>query len=154
MTLDQVSLGAMKYCFPLALLLCLAAGCATPASRIKKNPEAFNQLTPEIQTNVLAGRIDLGYTREAVELALGPPHRQYTRRVVGGKYTEVWSYTSTYTTTEHQRVDARVRCRDASGRTYSQSDWVYVDVDQKHEYERLRVEFENNTVAAIETLER
>ena len=145
----------MKHVFPWVLmLLCIGAGCATPASRIKKNPEVYNQLAPEIQTNVLADRIDLGYTREAVELALGPPQRHYTRRVAGGKNTEVWSYTSTYTTTDRQRVDARVRCRDASGRTYTQSDWVYVDVDQLHEYERLRVEFETNTVATIETLER
>lgn len=144
----------MKPIVALILLLTFAAGCSTPASRAKKNPEVFNQLTPEVQTNVLAGRIDLGYSRDAVSLALGPPHRQYTRRVVGGKNTAVWSYTSTYTTTDRQRVNARVRCRDGKGQTYTESDWVYVDVDQKHEYERLRVEFENDTVAAIETLER
>lgn len=144
----------MKRLSILLTVAALAAGCATPASRIKKNPEAFARLPPEVQTNVQAGRIDLGYSTEAVELALGPPPRRYVRKVAGGKHTEVWSYTATYTTTDRQRVDARVRGYDKDGRSRSYTDSVYVDVEQRHEYERLRVEIETNTVVAIETLER
>lgn len=145
----------MKYLvILLAGLLIWGAGCATPASRIKKNPELFNQLPAEVQTNVLAGRIDVGYSREAVNLALGEPQRRYTRKTLTGKNTEVWSYTSVRTTTERQRVDARVRGYDERGRSRTYSDWVYVDVEHRQEFERLRVEFETNTVLAIETLER
>ncbi len=139
--------------FPVAGLVLLAA-CATPASRIKKNQAVFDQLPPGVQTNVAAGRIDLGYSYAAVRLALGEPNRQYTRRTTSGKDTEVWSYTSSYTTTDRQRVEARVRARDSDGRMRTYSDWVYVDVQQRNEYERLRVEFEQGVVSAIETLEQ
>lgn len=145
----------MKY--HAGLLVCLliwGVGCSTPASRIKKNPELFNQLPAEVQTNVLAGRIDVGYSRDAVTLALGDPQRRYTRITLDGKNTEVWSYTSVRTTTERQRVDARVRGYDERGRSRTYSDWVYVDVEHRSEFERLRIEFETNTVLAIETLER
>ncbi len=142
-----------------AVLLLLAAllilpGCATPASRIKKNPKLFDRLAPEVQTNVQAGRIEVGYSQDAVMLALGEPNRRYSRKTGGDKTIEVWSYTSSYTTTSRQRVDARVRARDSDGRMRTFSDWVDVAVDQQHEYERLRVELENGLVTAIETLER
>jgi outer membrane protein assembly factor BamE (lipoprotein component of BamABCDE complex) len=138
----------------LAGLLICSAGCATPASRIKKNPELFNQLSVEVQTNVLAGRIEVGYSRDAVTLALGEPQRRYTRKTLAGTSTEVWSYTSIRTTTDRQRVDARVRGYDERGRSRTYTDWVYVDVEHRHEFERMRIEFETNTVLAIETLER
>lgn len=144
----------MNYLVGLFLLLVVGAGCATPASRAKKNPELFQQLPAEVQTNVLAGRIEVGYSRDAVHLALGEPQRRYTRRTLDGKNSEVWSYTSVRTTTDRQRVDARVRGYDERGRSRTYTDWVYVDVEHRHEYERLRVEFETNTVLAIETLER
>lgn len=138
----------------MAAALGLLMACSTPASRIKKNPELFQSLPGDVQTNVASGRIDLGYSHDAVRLALGEPNRQYTRRATGGKSTEVWSYTSEYSTTDRQRVDARVRGRDSDGSTRTYTDSVYVNVEQRHEYERLRVEFENGAVAAIETLER
>jgi len=137
----------------LALLVLVAAGCATPESRIKKNPELFNSLPPEVQEGVRQGKVDLGYNKGAVLLALGKPNREYTRRSAAGS-KEVWSYTSTYTTTDRQRVDADVRYRGSDGRVRTTTDWVWVDVQQKHEYERLRVEFEGDVVIAVETLER
>lgn len=144
----------MKHLAGLFLLLLCCAGCSTPASRVQKNPELFNRLPAEVQTNVLAGRIDVGYSSDAVTLALGEPQRRYARKTLGGKNTEVWSYTSIRTTTDRQRVDARVRGYDERGRSRTYTDWVYVDVEHRHEYERLRIEFETNTVMAIETLER
>lgn len=147
-------MGMKRFYLLVAGMLIWGAGCSTPASRIKKNPELFNQLPVEVQTNVLAGRIDVGYSRDAVTLALGDPQRRYTRKTLEGKTTEVWSYTTVRTTTERQRVDARVRGYDERGRSRTYSDWVYVDVEQRSEFERLRIEFETNTVLAIETLER
>lgn len=137
----------------LALAAACLVGCATPESRIKKNPEAFASLAPDVQENVRQGKIDLGYSPAAVEIALGAPQRQYTRRTAEGDRM-VWSYTSTYTTRDRQRVDARVRAYDSSGRSRIYSDSVWVDVDQTHEFEKLRIEFATNTVIAIETLDR
>jgi hypothetical protein len=137
---------------PLALLL-LAAGCSTPASRIKKNPELFNALPPEIQENVRQGRIDIGYPQDAVLLALGRPNREYTRRTANAQ-TIVWSYTREEIRRDRQRVDTRVRVYDADGRSRTVSDWVWVDVENRQEYERLRIEFTSNLVTAIETNER
>lgn len=144
----------MKRAVPfLALLALLLAGCATPESRIKKNPAAFNALPPEIQENVRRGRIDIGYPKEAVELALGRPDREYNRRTAAGQ-TDVWSYTAERSTWERQRADTRIRVYDAEGRRKMVTDWVWVDVERRQEYEKLRVEFTSNTVSAIETSER
>ena len=140
-----------------ALVLCsalLMSGCATPESRIKKNPEAFAALAPEVQEQVRAGKVDIGFPSAAVELALGAPDRRYTRKTTEGRATEVWSYTSDYTTTDRQRVDARVRGYDSRGRTRIYTDSVWVDVQQRQEYERLRIELENGRIVAIETLTR
>lgn len=135
------------------LLAAALSGCATPDARIKKNPELFNSLSPEIQANVRQGKIDIGYPKAAVQLALGPADRQYTRRTAGGQ-KEVWSYTATYSTTDRQRVDARVRNRGTDGNLRTTTESVWVDVEQKHEYDRLRVEFEGDLVTAIESLDR
>ncbi len=135
-------------------ILAAITGCSTPESRIKKNPELFEQLAPEVQAAVKLGRIDVGFPRDAVQLAMGTPNRQYSRRVAGGKTVEVWSYTTTKIDYDRQRADIRVQAYDRNGkpRTYTDSTWV--DVEQKTEFERLRVELENGLVTAIETLER
>lgn len=137
----------------LLALASVLAGCATPASRIKRNPELFNSLPPEVQQGVQEGRVEIGYPRDAVRLALGAPNREYTRRTGDGT-VQVWSYTKEYTTTERQRVNARMRAPDESGRVRTFSDWFWVDIDRRHEYERLRIEFEDDRVTAIETLDR
>ena len=142
-----------KYALFAAALLTVA-GCSTPESRIKKNPELFEQLAPEIQAAVKLGHVDVGFPRDAVQLALGTPNRRYTRRVGGGKTVEVWSYTSSKTDYDRQRASVRIQAYDRNGnpRTYTDSTWV--DVEQKTEFERLRVELENGLVTAIETLEQ
>ena len=147
----------MKKCLvPLLVAMAgalLLAGCSTPSSRIKKNPALFNSLPPEVQANVQQGRIEVGYSADAVRLALGPPRREFTRKTATG-IVKVWAYTSEYTTTDRQRVNARVSGRDSSGTLRTFTDWVWVDVEQRHEYDRMRVELEDDKVTAIETLER
>ncbi len=141
--------------FTLSVALALAViGCSTPASRIKKNPELFASLAPEVQAAVKQGRIDVGFPRDAVQLALGTPNRHYTRRVAGGKTAEVWSYTATKIDYDRQRADVRIRAYDRNGNPHTYTDSTWVDVEQKTEFERLRVELENGVVTAIETLER
>ena len=143
-----------RYAFlAIAALAIVTAGCATPQSRIKQNPELFATFPPEVQANVQAGKIDVGYTHDMVEMSLGKPDRKYTRKAAAGN-AEVWSYVSYYTSTDRQRIKADVRVRDSSGVTRTVNDWFWVDVQQRNEYERLRVEFEGDKVSAIETLER
>ena len=136
-----------------ALGLCLLAGCSTPESRIKQNPSLFASFPPEVQEKVRNGQIDITYTPGMVSIALGEPNRRYTRQTAEG-ITEVWAYTDTYTTTDRQRVDGpfRVRTRDGSYQTVN--DTVWADVQQTHEYEKLRVEFRNGQVSAIDRLDR
>lgn len=138
----------------LAAALLLAAGCATPESRIRKNPELFNSLPPDVQNEVRAGRIDVGYAQGAVELALGRPDRVYSRRTQGTAPSEVWSYTTTRTTTDRQRVDVRIRGYDSNGNPRTYTEWTWVDIDREHEYERLRIEFTNGVVHAIESMDQ
>jgi PBP1b-binding outer membrane lipoprotein LpoB len=129
------------------------AGCSTPESRIKDNPSLFASFPPDVQENVRKGLIDIGYTPGMVNIALGEPNRRYSRQTAEGM-TEVWAYTATYTTTERQRVDGpfRVRTRDGSYQTVTDSAWA--DVQQTHEYEKLRVEFKEGKVSAIDRLDR
>lgn len=76
------------------LLAVLAlAGCATPESRIQKNPELFAGLAASDQQAIKEGRAALGFTPEMVKLALGDPDRVLTRTDASG-VSEVWRYTT------------------------------------------------------------
>ena len=72
-----------------------SSGCATPESRISKNPELYNSLPARQQQLVTQGQIAPGMSRNAVWLAWGGPGQKingYAR----GNATETWVY---YTTT-------------------------------------------------------
>ena len=134
----------------LALLL---MGCSTPQSRIEKHPEIFNNLAPEVQENVRLGKIDIGYPQDAVMLALGEPARTYSRRTAAGE-TIVWSYVDNRLSTDRQHVSVDVPSYDMDGRRRTHREWVWVDVQKTEEFERLRVEFLDGKVSAIETVAR
>ena len=134
------------------LVAVVLAGCATPESRIRKNPEIFAAFPPEVQANVRQGKIEIGYTTDMVTIALGQSDRQYKRKTAAGE-SEVWAYTDNYVTTERQLVSGPFRYRDSSGNYHTTYDNAWVDVQQRREYERLRIEFENGKVKAIEQLE-
>src|SRR5207248_31947 len=71
------------------------SGCATPESRVSKNPELYNSLPARQQQLVTQGQIAPGMSRNAVWLAWGGPGQKingYAR----GNATETWVY---YTTT-------------------------------------------------------
>jgi hypothetical protein len=74
----------------LGSLALLAAGCSTTQSRATRSPE-FSSWPPAVQTTVLAGHIDIGFTRDQVRVALGDPDYSYTRTSADG-VTEVWGY--------------------------------------------------------------
>ena len=138
----------------LAVLSVLAiAGCATPESRIKEKPDAFNSFPPEVQSKVRTGQVDIGYSKDMVYIALGKPDREYTRTTAEGT-VEVWSYTDRYTTTERQRITGDFRIVDPQGGFRTTHDTVWADVDVSHGYEKLRIEFKNGNVTAIERVNR
>jgi len=69
------------------------AGCSTPASRIKANPDLFATFAPADQALVRKGEIALGFTPDMVRLALGKPDIT-TRRTNASGTTETWRWQS------------------------------------------------------------
>src|SRR5262245_45566136 len=80
-----------SFLFALAAVLALFAGCSTPESRIRQNPQLFAQLTPEDQELIRKGKVAVGFTGEMVRLALGEPDRFTTRESEAGS-REIWHY--------------------------------------------------------------
>jgi hypothetical protein len=70
------------------------AGCSTPESRISNHPEVFAQLTSQEQALVKAGQVGLGFSTEAVKLALGQPDRITLRTDAKGQL-QIWHYAGT-----------------------------------------------------------
>ncbi len=134
------------------LLPLLFTACSTTDSRIKKHQTEFDAYPPEIQDSIRKGLVNPGFTEDMVFMALGDPDRKYTR-ITATQRISVWSYTDTYTTPHQQRVEGSFRVKDASGRYRTVNDSVWVDVDQLHEYEKKRIEFESGIVTAIEEAE-
>lgn len=77
--------------FLLLGVACVLAGCASPGSRVAANRTEFNTWPPEVQDNVLAGRIDVGYSTAQVRMALGAPDHITTRKDSDGT-SEIWIY--------------------------------------------------------------
>jgi hypothetical protein len=69
------------------------AGCSSPSTRISKQPELFNRLTPEQQQLIREGKVGIGFDMDMVKLALGDPDRVRERTDATGR-SEVWSYVS------------------------------------------------------------
>ena len=128
--------------------------CSTPESRIKKNPEVFNSFSPEVQAKIRAGEIEMGYTKDAVRIALDRSDRTYTRSSAAGT-VEVWSYVETQLSYDRQRVRGTFQVKDGDGRIRTVHDDVWVTVENRTEYEAIRVEFgSDGLVSAIERTKR
>ena len=138
----------LRLLLPLLAALWLA-GCASPASRIKKNPELFASFPPEVQEKVRQGKVEVGFNTDMAAMALGAPDRTYTRSTAEG-VAEIWAYVDYRYSYEQQMVRGTFHYRDDQGRMRTAHDNVWVDVENRTEYERLRVEFRNKLVTAIE----
>ncbi len=121
----------------------LLLACSSPASRIKKNPELFASFPPEHQALIQEGRIAIGFTPEAVEMALGPANRVYTRETSDSQ-SEVWSYS---------RIEYRSRPQYTTVNVGGRVTTARVDVDESREVEVLRVEFVRGQVSSIEQMQ-
>ncbi len=69
----------------------LLAGCSTVESRISGHRAAFDTWPPAVRQKVAAGQIDVGFTMEQVQVALGDPDSRFARVSTTGSY-EVWGY--------------------------------------------------------------
>ena len=124
-------------------LLLISAGCATVDSRVKDHQSAFSSWPPAIQENVRAGKIDMGYTQEMVEVALGKPDRFASRTTDHGQ-ADVWIYFD-----KGPRFSVGLGFGSAHGSS-AVGGGVTLGDDFRDD-EKLRVVFENGRVAAIET---
>lgn len=74
-----------------ATLLLVSAGCASVDSRVKDHQAAFDSWPAEVQEKVRAGKVEMGFTTEMVEVALGKPDRFSSRTSERGQ-ADVWVY--------------------------------------------------------------
>ena len=136
-----------------ALILALAAGCATPGSRIKENKALFETYPPEIQEQIKKGQVKPGFTKAMVSMALGKADRVYERSTLQGT-SEIWSYVDFETLPERQEVEGRFRVRDFQGGYQMVEDRIWVQVDRFHEFESTRIEFRDGRVLSVEEVTR
>ncbi|MFT5124225.1 MAG: hypothetical protein ACI9TH_000514 [Kiritimatiellia bacterium] len=130
-------------------------GCGTPSSRIKQNPTLFNSFSPEVQARVQQGEVAIGFTKDMAFIALDKPDRTYSRQTADGA-VEVWSYVNEEIRYEQQQARATVYVNDVNGqRTRPVNQDVWVNAQNRREYEVLRLEFsDEGTITAIEKLDR
>ncbi len=130
--------------------LVVLAGCATPQSRIDRNPQIFSTLSPADQQLIKDGKIAVGFTPDMVKLALGDPDRIYMRTDAAGT-NETWSYTT------YETDDGVLLYRGYYHRYYRWGDPYfpyYTAFPARREHETFRVIFSAGRVATIEQEKR
>ncbi len=73
------------------LLVSALIACNSTGSRIRSQQELFDSYPPDVQANLRNGLIEVGYSQEMVQMALGRPERKAERQSEGG-LVEVWTY--------------------------------------------------------------
>ena len=123
----------------------ILAGCATPETRIRQNPAAFDRATPAQQEMIKQGKVDIGFDMELVQLALGVPDRTRERVDAQGKEV-IWSYVN------YEGADGVILYRGWYHRGYwgAPSYAYYADFPNRREREHFRVVFKDNKVVQIE----
>jgi hypothetical protein len=126
------------------LLAALLTACATPDTRIERDPATYARLSPEDQAKVKAGNVGVGFDEASVKLALGEPDRVIERESTDGN-GKVWVY--------YAPVPGFATPFGCSG-FYPYSRWynaAYVCSPGYTEYiENARVTFKDGKVVAVE----
>ena len=145
----------MRIPFP-RLLVCffllLAAGCSTIQSRIEQRQDVFSTLSAEQQEKIRKGIVEIGYTPDMVYMAMGAPSEKRSKATRDGKRT-TWIYNTYYedwvgrTFAGYRRV---VVYDQKTGRRYIIHEPVFENVYRSRKEERIRVEFTDGLVSAIE----
>jgi hypothetical protein len=134
--------------FALAALVALLTACtSTPEARIAKSQALFDGFAPAVQQKIRAGQVDLGFTPDMVRLALGEPSRVFTRQTEGGA-TELWVYND-----NGPRFSIGVGV-GSFGRHSASSLGVSTSTGGYDPDEKMRVEFRDGRVTAVEYLRR
>lgn len=139
-------------CSILSLLLLLPA-CSTVESRIKEHESLFTALPAETQQRLREQRITVGDSKDMVYIALGEPDVQQTRVESTGVSRDVWSYLGVYYTRDSVWYYPHHR-RSHSDHPFGQYYHGPESVDVQHEYEALRIEFEQGKIRAIDQTRR
>jgi hypothetical protein len=142
----MIRLRHAAFLLPLAVLL---AGGAPPPKRKHQNQELFDSFPVAAQARIRGGQIDLGFTPDMVRIALGDPQRKTLRRAAAGE-TEIWFYLDSIRRYDRQRVDVDGLSLSGPGGLRSLGGSAWINVEQSREIVRVRVEFQNGAVAAIE----
>ena len=133
--------------FPLlliaALVALLTACTTTPESRIAKNPALFDTFAPAVREKIRAGQVEVGFTPDMVKLALGEPTRVFTRQTDKGS-SELWVYHD-----NGPRFSIGIGV-GTSGRHSGASMGVATSTGGYDPEEKMRVEFRNGAVTAVE----
>lgn len=117
--------------------------CSSVDSRVKDHQGAFATWPADVQEKVRAGKVEMGFTREMVEVALGKPDRQASRTTDRGA-AEVWIYAD-----KGPRFSIGLGVGSSRGST-GVGGGVTLGDDFRDE-ENMRVIFDGNVVSAIET---
>lgn len=133
-----------------AVCLLLTAGCATREKRIAQNAAMFSSLPAEVRANIRAGRVEPGYTRDMVYLALGRPDRIYNRKTAG-KTTEIWIYHRDASSYTSEPVFTEARVENRHGRVASVPTVEWVDVQTRTQEPAVRIEFDGDKAVSVET---
>ena len=131
------------------LLLLLLAGCASPARRIEQNQAFFDTLPVAAQTKIRDGQVDLGFPPAMTRIALGEPQRKLVCRTPEGT-TDIWLYIDTVSRYERQRADIDGMSYSGPGGIRSMGGSAWINVLQEKDIVRIRAEFKNGVLAAIE----
>jgi uncharacterized membrane protein YgcG len=83
--------GILRPSLAVLLAATLLAACASPGSRIRQNEGVYNSYPPAVQEKIRAGQVDIGFTQDMVNLALGEPDRKFSRTSAEGN-SEVWAW--------------------------------------------------------------
>ena len=128
----------------------LTACASTPQTRIAANPALFASFPTNVQAGVRSGRIEVGYTKEMVRMAIGNPNHVFTRQTAAG-IAEVWAYTDIRRTYETVPATGYTWWRGPyNGHPHPMSDFGWVDVERTQEYVVLLVEFAGDAVKVID----
>lgn len=128
---------------PLVAAVLLISACSTPSSRIAHHQAAFDSWPADVRQKVQAGRIDVGFTSEMVQVALGEPDRTFMRTNAQGT-SEVWVYF------DHGPQFAVGVGVGGYSRHTAYGTGVMVGNEAWHERDALRIMFHGGRVAAIE----
>lgn len=130
-------------------VLVFAAGCATstPQSRIDANRGAYAEYPSDVRRLIREGRVEVGFTAEMAEMALGKPGRKLLRKDETNEESEVWIY-------YRNRPRLSVSMAVGSGGYRSTSTGISMSTTPDDDMETMRLILRDGRVVAVETVRR